>query len=144
MILLMKFVILSLILKTNLSFTQKYARRIKFIHVDHIFECVKVLYPLVNNAKCNFPRPLSNVTYHNPTSLRYVYKAVTEENRWIVPFHVPTLLAWDAHCIFNMLLGDMEVIYLITGETICNSSATVKFLPAAPIKDHIARFTAIA
>ena len=26
-------------------------------------------------------------------------------------------------------LGTMEVIYLITGETICNSSATVNFLP---------------
>jgi len=123
--------------------------------------------PAGEQCKRNFPRPLSNTTYNDPTALRYVYKAVTEEDRWIVLFHAPTLLAWDAHCnfqyvtskgfarymtkyiskaepshIFNVSegnryyhhvlgrrLGAMEVIYLITGETICNSSATVNFLP---------------
>ena len=36
---------------------------------------------LANNANVIF---LSNVTYHDPTSLRYVYQAVTEEDRWVV------------------------------------------------------------
>jgi len=35
------------------------------------------------------------------TQPRYVYKAITEEDRWIVPFHTPTLLAWDTHCNFQ-------------------------------------------
>jgi len=126
--------------------------------------------PAGEQCKCNFPRPLSNTAYNDPTALRYVYKAITEEDRWIVPFHTPTLLAWDTHCnfqyvtskgfarymtkyiskaepshIFNInegnryyrhvlgrRLGAMEVIYLITGKTICNSSATVNFLPTDP------------
>ena len=62
---------------------QKYVP-IKSIRVDHIYVW-----------------PLSNATYNDPTALRYVYKAVTEEDRWIVPFHAPTLLAWDTHCNFQ-------------------------------------------
>jgi len=128
--------------------------------------------PLPDGEQCKrgFPRPLSRVTYHDQTSLRYIYKAITEEDRWIVPYHAPTLLAWNAHLnvqyvtnkgfarymtkyisksepshIFNIndgnrfyrhilgrRLGAMEVIFLITGETICNSSATVIFLPTDP------------
>ena len=48
--------------------------------------------PAGEQCKRNFPRPLSNTTYNDPIALRYVYKAVTEEDRWIVPFHAPTLL----------------------------------------------------
>ena len=65
---------------------QKYVR-IKSIRVDHIYAA-----PAGEQCKRNFPRPLSNTTYNNPTALRYDYKAVTEEDRWIVPFHAPTLL----------------------------------------------------
>jgi len=126
--------------------------------------------PSGEQCKRGFPRPLSPITYHDQTSLRYIYKAITEEDRWIVPYHAPTLLAWDAHIntqyvtskgfarymtkyisktepshIFNIndsnhfyrhilgrRLGAMEVIFLITGETICNSSATVNYLPTEP------------
>ena len=53
--------------------------------------------PVGEQCKRHFPRPLANRTYHDPTSLHYVYKAITEENRWVVPYHAPILVAWDAH-----------------------------------------------
>jgi len=128
--------------------------------------------PVGEQCKRHFPRPFANQTYHNPTSLHYIYKATTKEDRWVVPYHAPTLLAWDAHSnvqyittkgfarymtkyiskaepthFFNIKennryyhhvlgrrLGAMEVIFLLTGEFICNSSATVNFLQTDPPK----------
>ena len=31
----------------------------------------------------------------------YLLKCSVTVDRWIVPFHAPTLLAWDAHCNFQ-------------------------------------------
>ena len=61
--------------------------------------------PSGEQCKRGFPRPLSPITYHDQTSLRYIYKAITEEDRWIVPYHAPTLLAWDAHLNTQYVTG---------------------------------------
>ena len=53
--------------------------------------------PVGQQCKRHFPRPFANQTYHDPTSLHYIYKATTKEDRWVVSYHAPTLLAWDAH-----------------------------------------------
>jgi hypothetical protein len=37
--------------------------------------------PEGEQCKRGFPRPLSCTTYHDPSSLRYIYKAITEEDR---------------------------------------------------------------
>jgi hypothetical protein len=72
---------------------KKYAH-IKYIHANAI---VEVLLLMGGMCKRGFPRPISNITYHDQISLRYIYKAIKEEDRWVVPYHAPTLLAWDAH-----------------------------------------------
>lgn len=55
--------------------------------------------PLPNNQRCKkgFPRPFSPTTYEDPQSHIYVYMCNKEEDQWIVPYHAPTLLAWQAH-----------------------------------------------
>ena len=126
--------------------------------------------PLGQTCKRNFPRQFATSTYYKCDELRYVYKCITEEDRWIVPYHAPTLLIWNAHMnaqyvtssglgryltkyvvkpepthIFNISdgdhyrkhvmgrrLGSMECMFLLLGETICNSSVSVKYLPTEP------------
>jgi len=83
----MKYVELFPIQKMNLSFMQRYLH-IKCIPVDLIY--VEVLHQSENNENAIFL--FANRTYHDPTSLHYIYKAITEEDRWIVQYHAPTLL----------------------------------------------------
>ena len=37
------------------------------------------------------------MTYYKSEQLRYVYRCITPEDRWVVPYHPETLLIWDAH-----------------------------------------------
>ena len=121
-------------------------------------------------CKKKFPRPYSPITYYNEDEQRFIYRCVTEKDRWIVPYHPATLLIWNAHMniqyvssknlgkyltkyvvkaeptyVFNISEGDkyrehiiarrlssMECMFLLLGETICNSSVQVKYLPTEP------------
>jgi hypothetical protein len=123
--------------------------------------------PLGHVCKRGFPRPFADRTQYNSTELRYIYQCITENDRWVVPYHAPTLFIWNAHMncqyvssralgryltkyvvkpepchIFNISegdsyrehvlarrLGSMECMFLLLGETICNSSVAVKYLP---------------
>jgi len=53
--------------------------------------------PPGQQCKRGFPRPYSPVTYYKSEQLRYVYRCITPEDRWVVPYHPETLLIWDAH-----------------------------------------------
>jgi hypothetical protein len=53
--------------------------------------------PPGQTCKKNFPRPYSPITYYNANEFRYTYRCVTERDRWVVPYHAPTLLIWNAH-----------------------------------------------
>ena len=91
----MKYVALFLTLRLNLNYMQKYLR-IRYIPANpHLCGGPP---PVGEQCKRHFPRPLANRTYHDPTSLHYVYKAITEEDRCVVPYHAPTLVAH-----YNML-----------------------------------------
>jgi len=121
-------------------------------------------------CKKKFPRPYSPTTYYNTDEQRYIYRCVTEKDRWVVPYHPATLLLWNAHMniqyvssknlgkyltkyvvkseptyVFNISEGDkyhehiiarrlssIECMFLLLGETICNSSVQVKYLPTEP------------
>jgi len=48
-------------------------------------------------CKRGFPRPYAPITYYRADQLRYIYRCVTPEDRWVVPYHPETLLIWDAH-----------------------------------------------
>ncbi|EXX69470.1 PIF1-like helicase domain-containing protein [Rhizophagus irregularis DAOM 181602=DAOM 197198] len=126
--------------------------------------------PLGQTCKKGFPQPFSQTTHYEEGNVRYVYKCLTEADSWVVPYHAPTLLIWDAHMnaqyitdrgfarymskyiakrepshVFNInendllrehvvarRLGSMELMFLLLGHTICNSSATVKFITTEP------------
>ena len=128
--------------------------------------------PAVPGQTCKkgFPRPFSQTTHYEEGNSRYVYKCLTENDSWVVPYHAPTLLIWNAHMnaqyvtdrgfarymakyiakkepshIFNIhendllrehiiarRLGSMELMFLLLGHTICNSSSTVKFITTEP------------
>ena len=121
-------------------------------------------------CKKGFPRPYCEITHYEEGNSRYIYKCLTEADSWVVPYHAPILLIWDAHMniqyitdkgfarymakyiakqepshIFNIhehdklrehviarRLGSMELMFLLLGHTICNSSATVNFLNTEP------------
>ncbi|RHZ77740.1 hypothetical protein Glove_173g25 [Diversispora epigaea] len=125
---------------------------------------------LEQTCKKGFPRPFSDTTHYEEGNSRYVYKCLTEADSWVVLYHVPTLLIWNAHMnaqyitnkgfakyivkyiakqkpshIFNIhendklreyvvarRLGSMELMFLLLGHQICNSSMTVKFLSTEP------------
>ncbi|GET00458.1 AAA family ATPase [Rhizophagus clarus] len=79
-------------------------------------------------CKKGFPRPYSQTTHYIINESRYVYKCLTEADSWVVPYHPAILLLWDAH----INVHSMELMFLLLGHEICNSSATVKFLTTDP------------
>ncbi len=48
-------------------------------------------------CKKGFPRPYSEYTYEDPNKSRFIYKCTKEQDRWVVPYHAPTLFIWNAH-----------------------------------------------
>src|SRR6266511_2223913 len=58
--------------------------------------------PCIPRERCSkgFPQPLSETTYAAPNSYYYTYKRTKPEDQWVVPYHAPTLLLWQAHCCF--------------------------------------------
>ena len=53
----------------------------------------------VDDNRCTkgFPAELSEKTYQRPHELRYTYKRLKEEDRWVVPYSPRLLLLWKAH-----------------------------------------------
>ena len=122
---------------------------------------------MTNGQTCKkgFPRLYAPYTYYREDELRYVYRCISEKDRWVIPYHAPTLLIWDAHMniqyvttrglgryltkyvvkpepshVFNITegnqyrehvlarrLGSMECMFLLLGESICNSSVQVRY-----------------
>ena len=50
-------------------------------------------------CKKKFPRAFAPCTYYNEGEQRYIYRCVTEEDQWVVPYHPPTLLIWNGHTV---------------------------------------------
>jgi hypothetical protein len=126
--------------------------------------------PSGERCKKGFPRPYSPCTYYDNNSFRYTYRCINHFDRWVVPYHAPTLLIWKAHMnaqyvtdkglanyitkyiaksepshLFNLRegnlfreyvharrLGSMEIMFLLLGEKICNSSVQVLYLITEP------------
>ncbi|CAJ0648043.1 5265_t:CDS:2 [Entrophospora sp. SA101] len=121
-------------------------------------------------CKKGFPRPFSPMTHENNELKKYIYYCRSSKDRWVVPYHAPTLIIWNAHIniqyvntrglarylnkyvtksepshIFNIRegdkyrehvqarrLGSMELMFLLLGKTICDSSNSVEFLTTDP------------
>ncbi|CAG8772328.1 8334_t:CDS:1, partial [Ambispora leptoticha] len=128
--------------------------------------------PVPTGSRCRkgFPRPFAEHTYYDPTNYRYTYQCLTPEDQWVVPYHAPTLMVWNAHMnaqyvtnkglaryitkyisksepthLFNIQeqlcyreyiharrMGSMELMFLLLGERITNSSIQVQFLTTDP------------
>lgn len=71
-------------------------------------------------CKKNFPRPYSPITYYNANEFRYTYRCITERDRWVVPYHAPTLLIWNAHMniqyVSSKNLGKYLTKYVVKAE----------------------------
>src|SRR5204863_2579751 len=60
-----------------------------------------------------FSQPLSDTTYLDENTLRYVYRRVKEEDRWVVPYHPPTLMLWNGHICFQYVTSAQLEKYLV-------------------------------
>ncbi|CAH1766630.1 3589_t:CDS:2, partial [Entrophospora sp. SA101] len=56
-----------------------------------------------NPCKKGFPQPLSNFTYCEQNSKRYIYRRTKDEDCWVVPYHPETLLIWQGHINFQYI-----------------------------------------
>ncbi|RIA97549.1 hypothetical protein C1645_813969 [Glomus cerebriforme] len=55
--------------------------------------------PVPSGERCKkgFPKPYSSCTYYDNESFHYTYHCINQLDRWVVPYHAPTLLIWKAH-----------------------------------------------
>ncbi|GES92241.1 Pif1-like helicase domain-containing protein [Rhizophagus clarus] len=148
------------VIRADLPDSEKESELYKLVKAHQIHTC---------DLRCGGPATPGE-GYEDPNSSRFIYKCTKEQDRWIVPYHAPTLFIWNAHMnlqyvttrgfarymtkyiakrepthIFNIQeddkyrqhiqgrrLGTMELIFLILGETICNSSVKVQYLVTDP------------
>jgi hypothetical protein len=70
--------------------------------------------PCVPGERCSkgFPQPLSERTYASPDSYYYTYRRTKPEDQWVVPYHAPTLLLWQAHCCFMYVTSKFFAHYI--------------------------------
>ncbi|CAG8629587.1 1277_t:CDS:2, partial [Ambispora leptoticha] len=54
-----------------------------------------------NPCKKGFSQPLSITTHVNSSSLRYTYKRLKQQDRWVVLYNPETLLIWQGHINFQ-------------------------------------------
>jgi len=68
-------------------------------HQIHTCNFAKCGGPSLPGEQCRkgFPRKFSPSTYEDPEKRRFIYRCVHERDQYVVPYHAPTLLAWDAH-----------------------------------------------
>jgi hypothetical protein len=75
------------------------------VHAHQIHTCSEHLCggPAEPGKKCRkgFPADLSDTTYEDPASLRYIYRRTKDADRWVVPYHPETLLIWQGHINFQ-------------------------------------------
>ena len=70
--------------------------------------------PCVPGERCSkgFPQPLSETTFAPPDSYYYIYRRTKPEDQWVVPYHAPTLLLWQAHCCFMYITSRFFAHYI--------------------------------
>jgi len=71
--------------------------------------------PPAPGKRCSkgFPQPLSDTTHEDENTLRYIYRRTKEEDRWVVPYHAPTLMLWNAHICFQYVTSAHLQKYLV-------------------------------
>src|SRR5581483_528598 len=60
----------------------------------------------------HFPRPFSPVTYYDHEAQCYIYRCIKPEDQWVVPYHVHTLMIWDAHMNIQYVSSRRLAFYL--------------------------------
>ncbi|GBB91205.1 hypothetical protein RclHR1_01840002 [Rhizophagus clarus] len=70
--------------------------------------------PCAPGERCSngFPQPLSATTHLTPNSYYYTYRRTKPEDQWIVPYHGPTLLLWQAHYCFMYIISIFFAYYI--------------------------------
>src|SRR6185437_11719560 len=90
-----------------------------------------------DQCRKKFPAPLSDHTYYNPTLLRYTYRRTKEADRWVVPYHAPTLLLWQGHCNFQYVSSKSFAKYMTKYITKPETSDLFKLSEHDTYRSHI-------
>jgi DNA replication protein DnaC len=95
--------------------------------------------PPTSGKRCSkgFPQPLSNITYEDNNTLHYIYKRTKEEDRWVVPYHAPTLMLWDAHICFQYVTSAHLQKYLVKYASKAEPSELFDLFEPDAMKSHI-------
>src|SRR6266496_2968321 len=90
--------------------------------------------PCVPGEQCSkgFPQPLSKTTHILPNSYYYTYKRTKPEDQWVIPYHGPTLLLWQAHCCFMYVTLRFFAHYVTKYITKAEPVGAVDYLPSSP------------
>ena len=108
-------------------------------HQIHTCNPQKCGGPLPNGMQCrkHFPQPLSYNTCPDLNSTRYIYKRTKEADRWVVPYHAPTLLLWEAHCNFQYVTTRGFAKYLTKYVTKAEPTELFKIHDHGELRAHI-------
>ncbi len=95
--------------------------------------------PPAPGKRCSkgFPQPLSDRTYEDEKTLRYIYKRTKEEDRWVVPYHASTLMLWDGHICFQYVTSAHLQKYLIKYVSKAEPSELFDLYEHDAIKSHV-------
>ncbi|EXX55721.1 Pif1p [Rhizophagus irregularis DAOM 197198w] len=95
--------------------------------------------PPAPGKRCSkgFPQPLSVNTYEDESTLRYIYRRTKEEDRWVVPYHAPTLMLWDGHICFQYVTSAHLQKYLIKYVSKAEPSELFELYEHDAMKSHV-------
>jgi len=90
-------------------------------------------------SRCSkgFPQPLSDTTHEDEKTLRYIYKRTKEADRWIVPYHAPTLMLWNGHICFQYVTSAHLQKYLIKYVSKAEPSELFELYEHDAMKTHV-------
>jgi len=88
----------------------------KLVKKHQIHHCIssKCGGPCSNGGQCNqkFPKLLSETTYFDNETGNFVYRRTKPEDQWVVSYHAPTLLLWEAHHNFQYVTDKHFASYM--------------------------------
>jgi len=76
--------------------------------------------PPGHTCKRHFPCPFSTSTYFKQDEFHYIYRCTKLADQWVVPYHAPILLIWNAHMniqyVTSRSLGKYLTKYVVKTE----------------------------
>ena len=113
----------------------------KLVKKHQVHHCIpsKCGGPCSNGGQCDkkFPKPLSETTYFDNETGRFVYRRTKPEDQWVVSYHAPTLLLWEAHHNFQYVTDKHFAKYMCKYVTKPEPSELFNIQEADAFRRHI-------